>query len=185
VYGILGEDDSDVETLKVLVQRIIKDRRLKIITKGFGCCGDMLNKGKRELISMKGLGCKKFIICHDSDENEPVEVRKKVHEMIVKPSGLAGPFCIVVPVREIEAWILADIGSVTNVISSWKPSPIKTSTERIAKPKEHLEKLSRSAKGFTRYDYTIHNPSVAKHLDLEVVRRKCPSFHPLYDFLMK
>ena len=41
---------------KILVQRIIKDRRLKIITKGFGGCGDMLNKGKMRINFHEKLG---------------------------------------------------------------------------------------------------------------------------------
>lgn len=183
MYGILAEDRSDAEMLKILVRRIGKKRSLKIIAKGFGGCGDMLNKGNRELILMKELGYKKFIICHDSDGSDPKEIRKKVHERVVKPSGLVALCCIVVPVQEMEAWILADIGSITNVISSWHPSAINGSPEQIAKPKEYLEKLSRGANGTPRYSHAIHNPLVAKHLDLEALRRRCPSFQSFYEYI--
>ena len=36
MYGILGEDKSDAETIKVLVRRLADDQGLTVRTKGYG-----------------------------------------------------------------------------------------------------------------------------------------------------
>jgi hypothetical protein len=90
--------------------------------------------------------------------------------------------CVLIPVQEIEAWILADIQAVTKIFSGWLPDEIHN-PEAIPSPKEHLEALSRQANRRPRYSHAVHNPRVAQHLDLEKVYRKCPSFRPLKDFV--
>ncbi len=97
---------------------------------------------------------------------------------------MAPDCCIVIPVQELEAWILADIECASKVFPSWKPSPIHN-PEGISKPKEHLEKLSRDSKQRPRYRHAIHNEQVAKHLDLEKVARKCPAFTVLAAFVRR
>ena len=184
MYGIIGEDDSDAKMLKSLVRRIRNERNLPIETRGCDGCGNMITSGAKLIrLLADGYQCKWFIICHDADQDDPKMVRENVLKKIVKPSGLASSCCIVVPVREIEAWILADIGVVTKIFKSWKPSPFKKNPESIPRPKEYLENLSRDLRSRPRYFHSTHNPQVAEHLDLEVVRKKCPSFHPFYDFL--
>ena len=51
--------------------------------------------------------------------------------------------------------------------------------------KEHLERMSRMDGTRPRYAHAVHNPKIAKHLDLEKVREKCPSFRPLFSFVGK
>ena len=49
MYGVIGEDKSDVETLKELMFRIAGDRSLKIKGRGYNSCGEMLRKGPTQL----------------------------------------------------------------------------------------------------------------------------------------
>lgn len=161
---------------------MFKNKNIRIKTKGYNGCSEMLRKGANQLGLFHDLGCTNFVICHDADRNDPKLVRSQVLERIVKPSGLHLSCCIVVPVQEIEAWILADISAISNIIKSWKPSPIMN-PESYNDPKEYLEMLSEGANYKPRYDHVIHNPKVANYLDCEVVKEKCPSFLPLYDLV--
>ncbi len=182
MYGILGEDSSDVATLKVLVRRLADDESLPIRTKGYSGCAQMLRKGASQLRTFLNLGCSRFIICHDADGPDPEPNRERVRTRIIKPSDISDDYCIVVPVQELEAWILADIECATNIFSSWKPTAIHN-PEAIPSPKEHLKKLCRTGHKRRRYFHTIHNEQMAKHLDLQKISRKCPAFRELEKFV--
>lgn len=183
MYGVIGEDRSDVETLEQLIRRIANDQSLKIQKKGYSGCDEMLLKGARQLKAFRDLRCSRFVICFDSDEEDPENRKQTIIERIIRPSQVDGIFCALVPVKEIEAWILADLPSVTKIFPGWRPSePIK-SPEREPKPKETLIRLSRTDKLKPRYDHVLHNPKIAKYLNLEEVRKRCPSFAPLLEIV--
>jgi len=184
VYGIIGEHPTDVDTLKVLVKKIAKNNAVKVHVKGYGGAGQLFRKGAKQLTQFSGAPhyCQRFIVCYDSDGNDPKERHRAVANKIIKPSKVKNPCCILIPVQELEAWILADIQAVQNVITSWAPKEI-TNPEAISKPKEHLEKLSRASNKRPRYDHTLHNDKVAAYLDLAKVAAKCVSFRPLINFV--
>jgi hypothetical protein len=182
VYGVLGENNSDTATLKELIRRIAADDRLPIMTKGYEGGAEMLRKGAVQLQLFADLDCNRFVICYDADHNDPELCRRLIHERVVLKSGIALPCCVVIPVQELEAWILADIEAAKNIFTSWSPEPVR-SPELIESPKEHIEKLSRDAKRKPRYSHATHNERMAKHIDLGKVHSACPSFRPLYDFV--
>jgi len=182
VYAILGEDITDANTLKVLVRRLAHNDSLRVTPKGFGGCSKMLRKGAMELRNLHRLKHTRFIICHDADGPDPGPKREIVRDQIVEPSGVTEPCCIVIPVQALEAWILADIECATRLFRSWVPKPIDN-PEQIAKPDEHLERLSKGSNGRPRYSHATHNEQMAKYLDIEAVKRKCPSFRILADFV--
>jgi hypothetical protein len=68
----------------------------------------------------------------------------------------------VIPVQELEAWILADLSSVSKVITSWAPKDV-LSPESINDPKEHLERLSKEHQK-PKYIHAIHNQKIAHYL---------------------
>jgi hypothetical protein len=186
VYYVLGEDQSDVETLKVIIRSLRADGSLRVGGKGFGSGSDLMRRGYKFLQVASAIGWDRFIICHDADEDDPSAIRARITDRVVKPSGIAAPVCIVVPVREIEAWILADLDAVSRAFPRWKPAwqpkPIPN-PEGIRQPKEHLMRSSRDPNRRARYRHPADNPIVARHLDLAIVRKKCPSFVPLADFV--
>ncbi len=187
MYGILGEDRSDVETLKVFIKRLANKQNLPVKMKGFGSCGNMLKEGSKVLKTFSQLGCQFFIICYDADNDRPDLRKKEVIQKIIEPSKLPESItkniCIVIPIQELEAWILADIEAVTHLFSSWKPKPLTQNIEEIENPKEYLEKLSRNAKKQLRYNHTTHNENVAQYLNLKKLEQRCPSFQVLANFI--
>jgi hypothetical protein len=181
---VIGEDRSDAETLKVLICCLLAGRPgLVVRTKGFEGCSDLLQKGARQLQVFAGLGCTKFVVCHDADDRNPAPARERVMRSIVKPAMVGADCCVVIPVQEIEAWILADMSAVAMVFTSWRPQQITANPEFITSPKEYLVKLSRVKHNRPVSTPATDNERVAKHLNLQHVRRRCPSFDHLAKFV--
>ena len=131
---------------------------------------------------MADLGYTKFIVCHDADGPDPAISHEKVMKRIVEPSGLAASTCVLIPVQELEAWLLADVKAVTRIFTSWKPKAV-AKPESIPSPKEHLERLSEDQNRRRRYSHAIHNEQLAERVDLNRVERLCRSFRPLVAFV--
>jgi len=185
LYAIIGEDPSDVSTLKVLIKRIANDESLSIKAKGYAGCAEMLRKGAKQIaIFANDYDCQRFVVCYDCDNGDPNERHKEVTIKIVEKCAAKGIYCILIPIQELEAWILADIAAVSHVFKGWNPDEI-TNPEAIKDPKEHLEKLSRTSNRRPRFSHATHNEVVARHLDLQKVANKCPSFRPLNDLVLK
>lgn len=184
MYGVIGEDQSDVETLKVLIRRLAINPKVSVFAKGYGGCGEMLRKGAAQLKLFSKKGAVRFIVCYDADRENPEtrlkEARQKIWDKAIA-NGISGECCIVVPVQELEAWILADLSAVSNVIKSWSPKDI-ASPELVNDPKEYLERLSREHQK-PKYIHAVHNQKIAVHLDLEKVAKRCSSFVPLVEFV--
>jgi hypothetical protein len=186
MYAVIAEDTSDLNCLKILIKRLAKDNAISIAGKGYKCCGDMLSKGAKQLKIYDKQNYRKFIICYDRDKDKVVKRYEQVISEIIKPSGIKksrNSICIVIPTEEIEAWILADLRAVSNVFLSWQPDDIYPNPEKISDPKETLIKLSRINKPRPLYNHNTHNEQVMKHIDLDIVKQKCPSFAELADFV--
>ncbi len=183
-YAVLGEDASDASTVKVLIRRIAKTPSLPISPKGFDGAGDLLKKGARQIQEYRRRGIVKFIVVYDADGPDPDQCRHRAIEQILAPAGIEDEGIAVIPVQELESWILADIESVTRVITSWTPNSI-AHPESIESPKDVIESLSRNARKRQRYFHREHNEKVAEHLRLDVVAKKCRSFRPLVEFVRR
>jgi len=190
-YAILGEHQSDAQTLKVIVKRLSRTimpakqaDKLSIRPKGYEGWSEMFRNGRKDVSALAELGCRRFIVCFDSDGHDPGVRKKKIMNEIIRPSGVKKPVCALVPVEEIEAWILADISAVAKILKSWRPFKEIVNPEKISSPKERLKKLCRDRKTRKeRYQKTIHNEKVAEYLDLDVLHKKCASFRFLSDFV--
>lgn len=182
MYGILAEDDSDIQTLKVIIRRLADDKTIPIRGKGFSGCGKLLKDGWKYLKSLPSLNCSRFIFAHDADQRNYREVQRQLFDSIIKPSGLRTSICLLIPVQEIEAWMLADLAAASNIFPGWTPKSVPN-PESISSPQEYLEKLSRLGGGRPRFSHAVHNEKLAKHIDLLKVSKHCPSFRPLEDFV--
>jgi hypothetical protein len=182
MLGILAEDASDSASIKAIVASIREGKPLQVKTKDCQGCGEMYRKGKMMLRALSALGCHHFVICVDADGPDPKPRATRVVSDILSGTPYSTHSCIVVPIQEFESWILADVTKVTRVMSSWKPSPVRN-PESISSPKEFLTRMSKNSQKRPIYDSVTHNPRIAMHLDPMLVRERCPSFRPLYDFV--
>ncbi|MBX3317195.1 MAG: DUF4276 family protein [Phycisphaeraceae bacterium] len=178
MIAILAEARSDFDTLRVLVRRIIADKSLTIAGKGYTSCDELCRKGGGLVTSFMQRGFSRFVICHDSDNNDSLAIVTKIRNAITRPSGSCSLSCIIVPVQEIEAWILADEMAVRTTIPTFQLCET-LHPENVQSPKEYIERASRSGRTSPLYSHAIHNPKVAAHLDIAKVSRKCPSFRHL------
>jgi len=187
-YAILGEDSSDTATLAVLVRRLyaIKYPTRKVVPvvqRGYSGWAQLCRKGAREISALHKLGWRRFVVCIDADGVNPKPRYDKAYTSIVRKAKVPKTWLIIVPVQELEAWILADIEQVSNIIPSWHPVPI-TNPKGIASPKEHLRRLSRDpVNKYIRYKEAKDNPRMANHLRIEIVASKCRSFRSLIAFV--
>lgn len=182
MYAIIAEDDTDVATLKVIIRRLAKKDNLHIKGRGYNGCGEMLNKGGGQLAAYASLGYTKFLVCYDADCVPAAKRHSVAYNSIIKKARLRGNWSIIIPVQEIEAWMLADLDAVEKVVKLSNVKPIDN-PEKIKRPKEHLRDLSIRSNHKPSYRYTVHNQQVAKHLDLSVLSKKCPSFQKLVRFV--
>ncbi len=163
MYGIFGENRSDYATLSNIVRRLTEQPRLSIPGRGYEGAGDMLNKCWKDIKDLAAQGTQRFIVCHDADRKPTETVRDLVEARIIRKAGLRGRYHIAVPVQAIEAWILADVESLSRMFTSWTPGAIGN-PETYPDPKYHLEALSRIAgRNEKRYEHRKHNPLTIAH----------------------
>lgn len=182
MLAILAEDDSDAEVLMHLVRRRLNDDRMPIKKKGYGGCAALCRKGARDIRTWAAAGVARVIVCHDSDGKPVDEVRRNVIDRVIKPSGFPGVHCIVIPVEEIEAWMIADEAAINAVIPSFRFKG-HDNPQSIASPKEWLRDQSRASNGKPLYSPATFNPAVAMRLDLDRVAKKCPSLREFMAWL--
>lgn len=185
-FAVLAEDRSDAETLSLLIKRIRNNNGLRVKWKGFGGSGDLFRNGAKDInLFHTAHNCTHFVVCHDADDGNVDDRRKRIVDTIIKPSGIEAKFCALVPVQEIEAWFLSDLVAVKSVFNGIDSNRHVGRPEDVKDPKENLVGLVRRAKSQPRYITSIHNPKIAEYLNIGVVRKKCPSFEPFYDFAFR
>ena len=180
--GLIVENQSDFDTISELSKKISLKRKVtfkKAIGKG---CGKVRSKCKRFAINLKNKGCHRLIIVHDLDDYSEKDLREQLQASVNSYSRKKS--IVIIPVRAIEAWLLADIKAIQATFG-YKKDKIKAivDTERIKDPKTILTKLinDRMKKPYLN---TVHNQKIAKNIDIKNLL-KCSSFIPLYEFLLK
>ena len=179
--GIIAEDDTDVDALRVIAQRIVP----KLATKkrvGDGC-SKIPKKLPVWLEELRKDGCTHYAIVHDLDRDKDRNelrsekaLRTQLQSKI--PKGFATLICI--PIEELEAWFWAD-GSLLSKLAK-KPTEAARRPETIALPKEKLIQLSRA--GRTKPNYTTNdNAKLAKSLNLTLARKACRSLEAFCAFV--
>lgn len=174
MYAILGETKSDAECMKILLKRILSTPNLSVKIKGFQGCGDLLKKGSRQIHLFQGLGCTRFVIAVDADASTGRD-RKIQAQKVVSDANCASNSIIVVPVEEIESWILSDPHAVAQVIRQLS-IPSVVHPENIENPKEWLVSQSRSKKSRPLYVPATNNAPICNHIDLQILKNKCSTF---------
>lgn len=183
-FAVLAEDRSDADALVVLVKRISGDNHIQVVKKGFSGCGELCRKAGSHIADFAKQGATHFIVCHDSDGNDPAAIRQKVKAGIDTKIHLkAYRHKIIVPVQELEAWLIADEAAITKTIPTLSISVVNH-PEDIDSPKEWLIRASYTGqRSRPLYAPATYNRQVALHLDIAKVERKCGSFRELTAFI--
>lgn len=180
--GLIAEDRTDVETLKVLIRRTWEMQRVepvRITARASKGCSKLVRKASKWMRELASSGCERVILVHDRDRHDELQLRTKL-ERIEVPAGVRRLLCI--PVEELEAWFWSDPG-VLSVVSRGSCGDDCPSPHLIAAPKEELRRLSSNGGRKPLYS-TAENPRLAALLDMGLCARRCPAFAELQGFVL-
>lgn len=178
--GVIAEDESDVKVFESLTAKLIKDHLFSVKWFKGGGSGKLRRKCGAWAQNLFAKKCKIVVVIHDLDQNDEDDLRNKITKQL--GSGAPGKHLILIPIQEIESWLLADRDAVKSTFSIRNLPKIPADTESIQNPKEFLRDIvTRNSK--TRYVNTVHNKVLASAVSVNVVMKKCPSFRPYPEFL--
>jgi hypothetical protein len=178
--GVIAEDKSDVDVIRAIVAKISKSKVKMLHAVGHGS-GRIPAKCRAWSENLRGRGCRFIILVHDLDEREVGELTRKIKKAL-------GPIpdqshVVVIPVREIEAWLLADHEAIRRVFRIGEKIRAIPNPEAIPRPKETLRDLIyHKSRGRIIYVNTVHNAKIASECGIRAMER-CPSFLPLASFV--
>jgi hypothetical protein len=178
-FGIIAEDQSDVDTLRAIFKLYgLKGFSVdKFVGKG---CGKIKGKCLAWAKNLKIRGCNRLILLHDSDDNAPAALEAEINAALgVSPIER---YVVVIAVRELEAWLLADHKGIKTSMNLKAVKRI-ANPEAIRRPKEHLrDVIYRESGKKISYNNTVHNREIASACSLEAFRR-CASFAKFDSFI--
>jgi hypothetical protein len=180
--GIIAEDESDVEVIDVIISKSTAARYSTKSFVGHGC-GKIRNKCHEWAENLRERGCRLLILVHDLDAGSLRELRRALANAL--GDSPLKPCVIIIPVREIEAWLLADPNAIRTALNIRDPIKRIRNPEGLPRPKEYLRDLIyRTSKKKITYLNTIHNAKIARAGQIANFRN-CESFKPLQDFIVK
>ena len=118
---------------------------------------------------------------HDLDVHNESELRNRLEASIAPSRARAS--VVLIPKREIEAWLLYDEKAIASAFREQKAPVLPGNPESLQDPKKYLRDLV--WKSYRKsYLNTLHNPIIAKHISVGLLKR-CNSFSPHFDFILK
>jgi Domain of unknown function (DUF4276) len=182
MVGIIAEDESDVDVISILMRKMAR--------KPFGLkrqigrgSGRIRGKCRAWANTLKHRGCNLLIIVHDLDARELRQLYRDLCEAL--GASPIADHAIIIPVRELEAWLLADHTAIQRAFRFRAPLGQIANPQGIQRPKEFLRDLiyQRSERRII-YLNTVHNVKIAEQCTPANLRR-CESFQPLADFVAR
>ncbi len=180
--GIIAEDDSDFESTKIIIRRIIGIDKMpfkKAIGNG---CGKVRRKALDYANNLQKKGCDLIILIHDLDRHDVTSLREDLEGKLKSASVFNRFICI--PTEEIEAWFLSDPHGIKDALNLKRIPNISGKPETISSPKEKLGECVYLCSNKEKiYLNTKHNEILSKTISINLMRQKCPSFDLLYSFI--
>ena len=181
--GLIVEDNSDYNSFKIIISRVVKKNNLtfkKAIGNG---CGKMKRKAVSYANTLSKKGCDLIILVHDLDRNNLAELRKELNLLISSSQAKYKFVCI--PIEEIEGWFLGDPEGIKDVFKLDRVPKVSGKPELVPSPKEQIEDFVYMCSNKSKiYLNTKHNDLLSANLDLEKISNKCSSFKEFEDFIM-
>ena len=172
--GLIAEDLSDVEVLKLLVKKLTTKSISFAHFVGKGC-GPLKRKTPGWCKNLKLKGCTKIVLVHDLDRNHALDLRAKLESILNSSTDVKS--IVVIPVEELEAWLLSDSSAISSALSISKPIKTIHHPETISSPKEFIrDTVWNSSNHKKQYVNSVHNKLIANIIDVKLIDRKCPSF---------
>jgi len=183
LIGIIAEDDSDVDCIKIIVRKLKPSQKIgfkKFVGNG---CGKISRKANAWALQFKRLKCNSIILLHDLDRKSLPELREKIDAAFL-PSPIE-KYVVSIPIEELEAWLLSDPSAIAATFDIRKRLNLPNQPETVPSPKEFLGGFIWRETG-KRHTYlnTKHNSKIVENIDINEIIKKCPSFRDLNDFII-
>jgi hypothetical protein len=176
--GIIAEDDSDVAVLREVTLALLKPHRMgfkHFVGDGGGKLRRKCGAWARNLVQQ---GCPWIVVVHDLDVHDEQRLRGDLTASIATSNAKAG--VVLIPKREIEAWLLYDAAAIAATFNEKKHPKLPGDPESLRDPKKYLRDLIWKK---YRKDYlnTVHNKVIARNLRVSLLQQS-PSFgpHPVF-----
>ena len=160
--GIIAEDDSDVGVVSQLTRRMVRPRKIgfkRFVGKG---CGKIMRKCRSWAEILVRQGCLWVVVVHDCDQNDEEALRQKLEATVTGVNARAS--IVLIPVKEIEAWLLFDPKAIASTFREEKKPRLPGDPESLQDPKKKLGEIVWKTYR-KQYLNTIHNEIIAKNLD--------------------
>ena len=109
----------------------------------------------------------------DADDDCPAELGPKLLNRIKKDHGDLSAASVVLPKREFEGWFLGSLQSLRGVRGIADNASSPPHPEEIRGAKERLSEFMVSKRTYVE---TTDQPALAAKFDLNLARKRCPSF---------
>src|SRR6266850_2035691 len=136
--GIIAEDKSDVGVANELISKLTYRPFTVTSFVGQGC-GKLRNKSRVWAEQLRAKGCSLLVVVHDLDEKNVHDLKKRLTEALA-PCPISRNL-IVIPIREIEAWLLCDAVALKKVFAFNRKPKVPGQPEAVLNPKRKLEEL--------------------------------------------
>src|SRR5947208_3778433 len=174
--GVIAEDDSDVDVIHIILKKITPRRAFCIRTFIGHGCGKLRYKGRVWASQLASRGCYVLLFVHDLDRQDLVTLRETLQAALA-PCPLQ-PYLIVIPIEELEAWLLTDAEALQQSFSLKRRPKCPSNPEKVVDPKRELERLIwLTSDKSKRYVNSIHNVRIAERVAVSALR-KCTAFRP-------
>lgn len=177
--GLIAEDTSDIEVVDVILSKYLCKNEYKIKKFVGNGCGKLRQKCDSWADNLFRQGCEHVFVFHDLDKNNERSLRDLLAKKL--PSKTYPNSLIVIPIEEMEAWLLSDSNALKETFNLKRKPKRIGNCESISSPKEHIAKLIWRI-GKKRYLNTAHNKKIAENISLDNFKR-CNSFLPLDEYI--
>ena len=176
--GIIAEDDSDVAVLREITLTLLKPHRIgfpRFVGHGSGKLRRKCGAWARNLVQQ---GCPWVIVVHDLDVHDEERLRAELTDAVAPARAKAS--VVLIPKREIEAWLLYDGGAIAAAFHENQRPQLPGNPESLSDPKRYLRDLIWRK---YRKDYlnTVHNALIAKRINVALLN-PARSFVPFPPF---
>lgn len=181
--GIIAEDISDVEVIKILGKKISGKAINSAHFVGKGC-GPLKKKTPGWCKSLGTKGCDCILLVHDKDRNNAANLRAQLEAILGDAPQTKK--VVAIPEEELEAWLLSDAEAINKAMKLDGKFKAIHHPENVASPKEYLRDIVYKVSGRKRsYVNNVHNKLIAEQINTEKVALLCPSFAPFMELFAK
>lgn len=181
--GLIAEDMSDIEVIKILAKKISGKSISTSHFVGKGC-GPLKRKTPGWCKSLATKGCTKILLVHDRDRNDAILLKNELDGILA--TAPQATKVVVVPEEELEAWLLSDVVAIKKALNLKKDIKTVHHPEKIESPKEFLrDSIYKVSDKTLQYVNNVHNKTIAENIDVVEISNRCPSFKPFSEFFSR